>query len=191
MVRIRLVLKLLIAVVLTVSVSDIASAQHFAVGTNIGDLAALGTLNLRGQAAASQHFSFEVAGKYNPWTYAKGNPDKQMENRMLTAQAGMRWWPWTVYSEWWFGAGAQYQQYNRGGIWGRETEEGDAIGGRLAFGYSYMMTEHLNLDFGLGVWAGYTKYRTYACPSCGKLTDEGEKGFILPNDVLISILYIF
>ena len=51
--------------------------------------------------------------------------------------------------------------------------------GGIAFGggYSLMLGEHINLDFGLGLWTGYQKYVTYACPQCGKVVDSGEKWF--------------
>ena len=32
---------------------------------------------------------------------------------------------------------------------------------------------------------------TNTCPSCGKVVDEGQKWFILPNEVILSLVYIF
>ena len=85
----------------------------------------------------------------------------------------------------------QYQEYNRGGIISQRTEEGDAYGLSLSGGYSLMLHEHLNLDFGLGLWGGQKTYITYACPSCGKITGKGYKWFLTPNEIRISIAYIF
>ncbi|MBR5925551.1 MAG: DUF3575 domain-containing protein, partial [Bacteroidales bacterium] len=96
-----------------------------------------------------------------------------------------------VYSGWWVGAKAQYQEYNHGGIITKTAEEGDAFGAALAGGYSLMLKEHWNLDFGLGVWGGCTKYRKFAYPENGKITEEGHKWFFLPNEVILSLVYIF
>ena len=96
-----------------------------------------------------------------------------------------------MYSGWWVGAKAQYQEYNRGGIITKTAEEGDAFGAALAGGYSLMLREHWNLDFGLGVWGGWTKYRKFAYPENGKITEEGHKWFFLPNEVILSLVFIF
>lgn len=85
----------------------------------------------------------------------------------------------------------QYQEYNRGGIISQKTEEGDAYGISPGAGYSLMLHEKLNLDFGLSFWTGQKTYVTYACPSCGKITEKGSKWFIMPNEVRVAIQYIF
>ena len=177
-----------------------AMAQTWAVAANAADMAELGTIGVEGSAAVSQHWSIHAGAKFNPWTFAKKdtfnglfsepNPD-QKQNRKQTYAVGARWWPWNVYSGWWVGGKTQYQEYNRGGIITKTAEEGDAFGAALAGGYSLMLKEHWNLDFGFGLWGGWTKYTTYACPSCGQVVDEGQKWFILPNELILSFVYIF
>lgn len=54
-----------------------------------------------------------------------------------------------------------------------------------------MLHENFNLDFGLGIWTGQKTYITYACPSCGRITDKGSKWFVLPNEIKIALQYIF
>lgn len=159
-------------------------------GTNAVDLAFLGTLNGELQFAASQHFSILTQVRYNNWTYNGGRED-QFESRQRSFAAGLRIWPWYTYSGWWIEAKAQYEEYNRGGIGTLRTEEGDAVGGALAAGYSFQINKWFNIDFGLGGWLGNTRYRTYACPQCGKILDEGNKFFILPNEVIIAAMFIF
>lgn len=78
-----------------------------------------------------------------------------------------------------------------GGILSRETTEGDRVGMGLYSGYSLMILPHFNIDFGLGFWGGLDIYRKYSCPSCGLTVDKGEKGFLLPDDLMISIVYVF
>ncbi len=54
-----------------------------------------------------------------------------------------------------------------------------------------MLGKHVNLDFGLGVWGGYDKYGSYSCPTCGVTTDAGARFFVLPDEVLVAITYVF
>lgn len=177
-----------------------ASAQTWAVAVNAADAIDLGTIGIEGSAAVGQHWSIHAGAKVNPWTFNKHNtwnglfsePDPdQKQDRKQVYSIGARWWPWNVYSGWWVGAKAQYQEYNRGGILTKTAEEGDAFGAALAGGYSLMLKEHWNLDFGLGVLGGWTKYRKFAYPENGKITEEGHKWFFLPNEVILSLVYIF
>ena len=189
-------------------------AQTWAVAVNAADAIDLGTISVEGSAAVSQHWSLHAGAKVNPWTFNRHNtwnglfsepdPDQKQSRKQVYA-VGARWWPWNVYSGWWVGGKAQYQEYNRGGLrlpigvgndrigFGNDggAEEGDAFGAALSGGYSLMLKEHWNLDFGLGVWGGWTKYRKYEYPENGKLIEQGQKWFFLPNEVILSVVYIF
>lgn len=177
-----------------------ATAQTWAVAVNTADAIELGTFSLEGSAAIAQHWSIHAGAKVNPWTFGKedtwnglfSEPAlKQKQDRKQVYYAGARWWPWNVYSGWWVGAKAQYQEYNHGGFLIKNAEEGDAFGAALSGGYSLMLREHWNLDFGLGVWGGWTKYTRYEYPENGKLTERGNRWFFWPNEVILSIVYIF
>ena len=85
----------------------------------------------------------------------------------------------------------QYQEYNAGGILSCRTEEGDRAGVGLTVGYTYMLHPHVNMEFGLGGWAGCKWYTVYSCPKCGIKEENGRKAFILPNDLIVSIAYVF
>lgn len=164
----------------------------FALSTNIPDYIALGTMNLRADVAVHQHWSIEGTFKYNPWTFrANGDPENQMQNRNITWSLGPRYWFWNYYAGWFIQAQAQYQQYNRGGIWDKYVTEADAFGGGVALGYTYLISGHWNIEFGLGVWAGVESYNQYNCPRCGRTVDSGTRFFVMPNDILVSIVYIF
>ena len=78
-----------------------------------------------------------------------------------------------------------------GGIVSRETQEGDRVGIGLYSGYTMMLSRHFNIEFGAGFWTGLDIYRKYSCPVCGLTTDKGRKGFILPDDIMISLVYVF
>lgn len=182
--------KLYLILVSLAAVPLLAQAQQWSVGINALDAANVGTLSAEGSVAASRHITVNASARINPWTFAEGTPD-QKQHRHQTYAAGIRWWPWNVYSGWWMGAKAQFQEYNRGGFRSRETEEGDAYGAGLSFGYTWMLHEHVNLEAGAGVWGGYRTYTVYACPTCGRKTDEGAKWFFLPNEAILSLVFVF
>lgn len=164
-------------------------SQNLSVSTNLADYAMLGTVNAGASVSVARHWTVDASVKYNPFKYGSGNEVKQYRQRLVSA--GARWWPWYVYSGWWISGKAQYQEFTKGGFVSEETSEGDRYGGNITAGYSYMVGKHLNMEFGLGMWGGYEKYTTYACPHCGAIVDEGEKYFILPSDIIVSLSYIF
>lgn len=176
------------------------AAQNYSLAANAGDMLELGTLGLEASVGLSQHWSATAGAKFNPWTfrskdtynglYNDPNPD-QMQDRRQQYSLGARFWPWHVFSGLWIGGKAQYEEYNRGGLLNDRTTEGDAFGGALSGGYSLMIRDNINLDFGVGLWGGWTKYTTYNCPSCGTVLDKGSKMFLLPNEVILAFVYIF
>ena len=78
-----------------------------------------------------------------------------------------------------------------GGIWSPQTREGDRFGGGLYAGYAHMLAPHLNLEFGIGLWTGADVYKVYSCPGCGLTTDSGIKSFVLPDDIMLALVYVF
>ena len=166
-------------------------AQNWAVSTNLVDYVSLGTVNAEVGAGVGRRLSIHAGARVNPWTFHKGDPGKQMQNRHQTYAAGARYWPWHIYSGWWISGMAQYQEYNRAGIISQRTQQGYAFGLALGAGYALMLHENLNLDFGLGVWGGQKTYITYACPSCGRITGKGSRWFIMPNEIRVALQYIF
>lgn len=187
----RHTLSLLLLIALTLLSAPRSGAQRLSVGTNVADWLSLGTMNANASVAVARHFTLNAEARVNPWTFNSNDSETQLQNRHQTYAAGMRWWPWYVYSGWWLGLAAQYQEYNRGGIFSRSTEEGDAFGGVLSGGYTLMLHEHLNLDIGAGAWAGQTAYTVYDCPRCGRISESGKKWFVLPSEVYLSLIWIF
>ena len=184
----------ILCAVLLILPSDVF-AQDWSLSVNVADLADLATVNADVGIAVDRHWTLNGGVKYNPWTFHRNESDRQIagqyQNRKLNISAGARWWPWNVYSGWWAGSRVQYQAYNRGGLRKRSAEEGDAFGLAFSGGYSIMLNKHINLDFGLGIWGGYTLYTRYSCPKCGEILDKGGKWFVLPNEVIVSFSFIF
>lgn len=182
-------MKRILAALALVLACTAARAQQWAVQTNLMDYLNFGTLNIEGAVAFHQHWSATAVAKLNPFHFKKGG--EPLNARQQVFGAGVRYWPWHVYSGWWAGTRIQYQEYNRGGIKNPTTDEGDRWGLGLSGGFSYMINPHLNIDIGAGVWGGWDRYTTYSCPVCGLVKDKGSRAFILPNDLLLALVYVF
>ena len=197
--------KVMITALVLLLAAASASAQKMAIGNNVADDLFLGTLNLQAQYAVGQHWSLTADVKYNPWTFHKGeagNEDSmssQLQARQRSAALGARWWPWHIYSGWWVAGKAKWQEYNSN-FWcvndqivyhGLQTEEGTRAGLSLGFGYSFMLTSWFDLDVGVSGWGGGQWYSRYACPTCGRLVESGVKGFLLPDELTLALIFIF
>ncbi len=167
-------------------------AQRFSLSTNLLDYAYMGTMNLEGACSVSQHLSVIAGIRYNPFTFRKAVPEQQLQLRQQSYSLGVRYWPWHAWSGWWFAAKGRYQEYNFGGLMrSPETQEGDRGGLGVYGGYTHMLGPHFNLEFGLGFWGGLDFYRKYSCQVCGRTVAAGKKVFVLPDDVMISMVYVF
>lgn len=183
--------KALLLLAFAMAFTTAASAQRWSVSTNLIDYVSLGTVNAEGSVGLGRRITANVSARVNPWTFHKGDPNLQMQNRNQTYAAGLRYWPWHIHSGWWISGMAQYQEYNRGGIISQRTEEGDAFGLSAGGGYSLMIHEHINMDFGLSVWTGQKTYVSYACPMCGRITGKGSRWFVMPNEIRVAVQFIF
>lgn len=166
-----------------------AKAQNFALSTNMLGYADFLTLNVEASCGVSRHWSVSAGFRYNPFTFGKG--ENAVQRRQRSANTGARYWPWHVYSGWWFSADLRYQEYNMGDLRSSMTSEGERFGAGMGGGYAYMLTRNLNLDFGLSFWSGYDRYAEYDCRTCGKVTGRGGRFFVLPADIVIALTYIF
>lgn len=181
--------KLIIILPLLLFMAFSSHAQNASVSTNIIGYADFLTINAEGSYGFARHWTANAGFQFNPWSF-KGDWGEARNDRR-SVYAGARYWLWNIYSGWWFGGKLQWEEYNRGGFKYPETEEGDAYGVGAATGYSLMLHRNINLDIGLGLWGGYKKYTVYRCPTCGKIEEQGEKAFIMPNDFQLSLVFTF
>ena len=168
-----------------------AGAQNMSVSTNIASYANFGTLNLEASCAVARHWSLTAGMRYNPFSFPGGADEGPRQCKQRTFSAGARFWPWHIYSGWWAAAKAQYQEYNTGGFTSLETREGERKGAGLSMGYTYMLSPHFNVEVGAGLWGGTDSYTLYSCPTCGRITDSGNALFLMLNEVLLGLSFIF
>jgi hypothetical protein len=182
---------LLLSVLICLSGSAARASKRFSVSTDLLGYANFATLNMDASYAFGRHWGVIAGVRYNPFTFRKNDPDRQFQNRQQSYSLGVRFWPWHIWSGWWFAGKVRWQEYNVGGLVSRETSEGDRFGAGIYAGYALMLAPSLNIEFGLGLWAGYDAYTRYSCPVCGLTVDRGNRAFILPDDVMISLVYVF
>ena len=182
---------LIISILLLLCFSHAAQAQKMSVSTDMVSWAYFGTVNAELGASVAQHFSLMAGARYNPWDY-KTRLDKDMYTHQTTAYAGVRWWPWYVFSGWWAGAKVQYSSAAETGMWRPALEEKESAGVGLSGGYTLMLHEKINLEFSAGIWGGrHYRYRLYECPECMALRTDQPRNFLALDDLSISIMFIF
>ncbi|MBE6232569.1 MAG: DUF3575 domain-containing protein [Bacteroidales bacterium] len=183
-------MKRLLALLL-VLLSMSAAAQKLSISTNILGYLALGTLNADMSYAISRNCSITADIRYNPFTFRKEDQHRQFQCRQQSYAVGARLWPWHIWSGWWFASKLRYQEYNVGGLFSSETEEGDRFGAGFYAGFTYMLSPHFNLEFGAGLWGGKDEYSRYSCQKCGVTVKNGSRFFVLPDDIMVSVVYVF
>ena len=161
------------AVLLSALTSLAAPAQRFNISTNLMEYANLGTLNLDVSYGVARNWSVGAGVRCNPFKF-ESERRGVFFNRQQSYSVGARYWLWHINTGWWFGSKLRFQ---------------DGVG--MYAGYSYMIFPHFNIEFGLGMWGGGGSYRSYSCPVCGITVGEGNKMFILPDDGMIALVYVF
>ena len=161
-----------------------------AISTNVADYVYLLTPNADLQVAIGRQVTLQGGFKYNNWSWNYAT-ETEMKNRQQTYWFGARYWFWYTYSGWYASLAAQWQEYDRGGLFRKDAEAGQAYGLVASGGYAMQINRWFNIDFGLGIWGGTTAYTLYACPYCGKKLEEGRKFFVLPNEVRLALQFIF
>ena len=160
--------------------------QIVAVQTNLLDYAALGTLNLQAQISFAQHFSAFVDGRINPWQFGQAENPVKLKHKKVSA--GLRFWPWYVYSGWWFAASVQWSDFDRHNIFKTPNVlASKGFGGGLSAGYSFMLHKNLNLDVGAGIC--YTRYQSYVVNNIPD--NKGTQSFFQPDFLSVSLVYVF
>lgn len=166
-----------------------SEAQQYSVSTNVFDYIALGTLNAEFGVSASRNYSIHLGVKYNPFHFGKEEKREQLKH--ISISAGMRYWPWFINSGWFFSSAVTYCKYSYGGVFTKKSYEGRAAGVEIGGGYAWMLAKNVNLELGLGAFAGGTKYKRYSCVRCGVEEREKTKLVVSPSDVLLALTIIF
>lgn len=185
--------------VLVASVGS-AKAQDVALKTNLLYDALL-NVNLGAEVRLAPKWSADLSGNFNAWTLSHGKKWKHW-----LAQPEVRYWFCDAFAGHFIGAHALVGQYNVGHIdMGDFSFLGSPFKGLkdhryqgwygglgVAYGYSWILSKHFNIEAEIGLGWIYTHYDTFECAGCGrKIARDKVHNYVGPTKAAVSLVYVF
>lgn len=175
------------------------SAQSVALKTNLVGDAALSP-NLALEVGLAPKWTLDVSGQINFWTV--GN------NRWKhwVAQPEARYWFCERFTGHFLGVHVLGGQYNVGGMGKADFSflgthfsklkdrryQGWGAGVGIAYGYSWPLAKHWNMEAELGVGWVYTRSDIFPCAECGTKLQSGKvHNYVGPTKIAVNIEYLF
>ena len=175
-----------------------AKSQDIAIKTNLL-YDATATINAGIEVGLAPRWTLDVSGNYNNWTMSH---DRKWKHWLLQPEA--RYWFCNKFIGHFLGIHAHGGQYNLGNL---ENEinflgtdfsqlsdkryQGWFLGLGMAYGYSWVLSRHWNLEFELGIGYAYSRYDSYPCATCGERLDKGDHHYVGPTKAAINLIYAF
>ena len=190
----------LLSVLFAALVSLDASGQKAAVKTNLlYDIAAY-TANLGVEIGLAPRWTLDVSANYNGWTLSDNRRWKHW-----VVQPEARYWLCDRFAGHFFGLHAHGGQFNIGGLKNgisflgsdfskleNRRYQGWLAGAGIAYGYSWSLGKHWNLEAEIGLGYIYTRFDTYPCADCGrKIAEDGSHHYVGPTKAAINLVYMF
>lgn len=190
---------IMLAAIIIAVTAFCVSAQKIAVKTNIVSDATLNP-NIGIETRIAPKWSLDVSGQFNLWTLSQGRKYKHW-----LVQPEARYWFCEATAGHFLGAhlmGGQFNMANwKHGINFLGTDsrklrdhryQGWFAGVGIAYGYSWLLSEHWNLEAELGIGWTYNRYDVYPCTKCGrKLASNAVHNYVGPTKIAVSLVYVF
>lgn len=176
-----------------------AMAQKVAVKTNLL-YDATSAINLGTEFGLSPKWTLDVSANYNPWTYSN---NKKWKHWLVQPEA--RYWFCNKMMGHFIGFHTIAGSYNIGNVnavfkfLGTDFSklkdyryEGWFVGAGVAYGYSWVLSKHWNLEAELGIGYTYSKSDKFECASCGeKMEDDKTHHYVGPTKAALNLVYVF
>ena len=189
---------LLLLLLAMFSVEDVM-AQKVAVKTNVV-YDATANINAGLEFGLAKRWTLDVSGNLNVWDMSNGRKWKHW-----LAQPELRYWLCDRFAGHFFALHLHGGQYNVGGLkngikflgtdfskLGDYRFQGWFVGAGIAYGYTWILGKHWNLEAELGFGYSYTNYDTFECAGCGKKVEEGkDHHYVGPTKAAINLVYLF
>ena len=154
---------------------------------------ATATLNAGVEFGLSPHWTIDLSGNYNPWTFSDNRKWKHW-----LVQPELRYWLRHSFHGHFMGLHSGWLDYNIGGVElpgvsASKTSryEGYATGMGLTYGYAWKLAGRLSLEVALGVGWVYTRYDRFRCARCGALEEKGTTANrFMPTKAALSLVYV-
>lgn len=175
-----------------------AKGQDMTVKTNLLYDATL-TANAGVEVGLAPRWSFDLSGNYNGWAV----DGKKWKHWLV--QPELRYWFCDHFAGHFVGIHAVGGQYNFGNfdtslkflgtdysVFADERHQGWYVGGGIAYGYSFILSRHWNLELELGLGYVYTRYDVFECEGCGrKVKEDRPHHYVGPTKAAINLVYEF
>lgn len=173
-------------------------AQDWAIKTNVV-YDATATINLGVEVGVHQRWTLDLSGNFNAWSRNETTKWKHW-----LAQPEARYWFCDRFSRHFIGVHAIAGAFNFGGINNNisflgsdfsvltdKRYQGYAYGAGVAYGFAFMLSEHLNLELEAGFGYAYLDYDIFDCGNCGRRIGNDDHHYIGPTKAAINLVYLF
>ena len=145
-------------------------------------------------------WSLDVSGNFNAWTILNSARWKHW-----AVQPEARYWFCDRFSGHFLAVHLHGGLYNVGSIKNKlnflgtdfskltnQRFQGWFAGAGVAYGYSWILGKHWNLEAEIGFGYSYTVYDKFECAGCGKKIEEGiDHHYVGPTKAAINLVYLF
>lgn len=188
--------RLMLFASLSISLAGLtAQAQRFAVKTNVLEDALLNP-SLAAEVTLSPRWSFQVGGQVNFWTLSH---DRKWRHWLVKPE--LRYWFCQPQDGHFVGAHLLGGEYNIGHVkapfswYGAKYDlryQGWMAGAGLAYGYSWALSRHWNVEAEIGVGYIYSRHDVFECVECGrKIESDKPYNYVGPTEAALSLVYVF
>ncbi|MBO7299991.1 MAG: DUF3575 domain-containing protein [Tidjanibacter sp.] len=173
-------------------------AQDWAIKTNLL-YDATSTINLGVEVGVAPKWTIDLSGSLNAWSTDRGPKWKHW-----LVQPEARYWFCDRFSRHFVGAHLIGSAFNFGSlqnnlsflgtdfsVLNKRRYQGYAYGAGVAYGFAFMLSEHLNLELEAGVGYLFLDYEVFRCSDCGKKIGEGTHHYVGPTKAAINLVYVF
>ncbi len=176
-----------------------AYAQKASLKTNLL-YDATANANLGVEVSLAPKWTLDVSGNYNGWTF---DNNKKWKHWLVQPEA--RYWFCDKMMGHFIGLHTLGGQYNIGGFktnvhflgtdWRKFRDsrfEGWMAGVGIAYGYSWTLARHWNLEAEIGVGYVYSRYDRFKCIECGDKIESGKHhNYFGPTKAALNLVYVF
>lgn len=184
-------------VALTAMMPSSAHCQEIALKTNLLYDALL-TPNIGVEIEVAPKWSVDLSGNYNSWAI----DGKKWKHWLVQPEA--RYWLCQPFGGHFFGIHALTGQANVGHIdldfkflntdfrkLKDHRYQGWYGGAGIAYGYSWLLGRHWNIEAEIGIGWIHFDYDRYECDGCGRKDGSGTHDYFGPTKAAMAIVYVF
>lgn len=188
-----------ILVLLFASIMQYVSAQEIGIKTNLVSDALLNA-NIGAEMRLSPKWSIDITGDFNFWDLSH---DRKWKHWTVMPEA--RYWLCDAMGGHFFGAHLLGGEFNVGNLdlpfsfLGTDFRQlrdnrfqGWQAGVGIAYGYSWLLSKHWNLEAEIGIGYVYSRYDRFECADCGrKVESDRSHHYFGPTKAAINLVYVF